>query len=291
MKIGGLEAGGTKMVCAIGDENGNIFKEETFPTKMPEDTICYLYEFFEKENIEALGIGNFGPIDPDPSSETYGYITTTPKKGWQNYDMVGAFKGLNVPIGFDTDVNGSVLGESAYGIGKGYKNLVYITIGTGIGAGILQEGKLVHGMLHPEAGHMLLRRYPNDKFEGNCPFHKDCAEGLCAGPAILKRTGISPKDLKDDDEAWDYEAYYIAQMLVNMTMVSSPEKFILGGGVMHKLSLFPMIRKYYKELMNGYIKTEELDDLDNYIVPQSLSDKQGILGAVRLGYEAYKAAL
>lgn len=284
MRIGALEAGGTKMVCAIGDENGVIFDTMTIPTKMPEETIPPMVEYFKNNNIEALGIASFGPVDLDKNSETYGFITTTPKPGWGMYDMVGAFKELNVPIGFDTDVNGSALGEQTYGAGKGLSSLVYITIGTGVGAGIISEGKLLHGMLHPEAGHILLKRHPEDvDFKSFCPFHDDCLEGLAAGPAIEKRFNMSAKDLPIDHMAWDIEAYYIAQALVNMTLVISPKRFILGGGVMHQLQVFPLIRKHYKEMLNGYIKTKEIDDLDSFIVPQSLDDKQGILGALKLG--------
>lgn len=287
MKIGGLEAGGTKMVCAIGDENGNIYDTMTIPTLRPEETVPKMYEYFKDNNVEALGIASFGPIDLNKSSKTYGYVTTTPKPGWGGYDFLGAFRNLNIPLGFDTDVNGSALGEKIYGAGKGLDNLVYITIGTGVGAGIISEGKLLHGMLHPEAGHMLLKRHPEDmEFKSFCPFHEDCLEGLAAGPAIERRWGVKASELPIEHKAWELEAYYIAQALVNMSLVISTQRFILGGGVMHQLQLFPLIRKNYKELMNGYIKTKELEDLDSYIVPQSLNDKQGILGAIRLGVDA-----
>jgi len=291
MIIGGLEAGGTKMVCAIGDENGVIFDTMTIPTLRPEDTVPKMYDFFKDNNIEALGIASFGPIDLNINSKTYGYVTTTPKPGWGMYDFVGAFKELGIPVGFDTDVNGSALGEKIYGAGQGIDNLVYFTIGTGIGAGIISEGRLLHGMLHPEAGHMLLKRHPEDlEFKSFCPFHADCFEGLAAGPAIEKRWGVKAIDLPKDHKAWDIEGYYIAQALVNMSLIVSAQRFILGGGVMHQEQLFPIIRKYYVELMNGYIKTKELEDIDSYIVSQSLLDKQGILGAIRLGVEAKENA-
>lgn len=277
------------MVCAVGDSNGNIFDSVTIPTKEPENTIPAMLDFFKDKDIQSLGIACFGPVDLNPKSKTYGFITTTPKLAWQNFDMIGAFKSLGVPIGFDTDVNGSALGEHCFGIGKGVDNLVYITIGTGVGAGVISEGKLLHGMLHPEAGHMLLLRREDDlEYESFCPFHSDCVEGLCAGPAIEKRWGRSAKELEDNHPAWDLEAFYLARALVNITMVLSPQRIILGGGVMHKLSVFPKIREYYKDLMKGYINTKELSDLDSFIVPQSLDDKQGIMGALMLGMEAIR---
>ena len=190
MRLGALEAGGTKMVCAIGNENGEIFERISIPTETPEITLPKLIEYFKDKEIEALGIGCFGPIDVNRNSETYGYITTTPKLAWANCDIVGAFKkALNIPVGFDTDVNGSALGEATWGITKGLENSVYITIGTGVGMGIMSNGKLLHGMLHPEAGHILMRKHPEDHYEGKCPYHKTCLEGLAAGPAIEARWG------------------------------------------------------------------------------------------------------
>lgn len=284
MRVGALEAGGTKMVCAIGDENGNIYDQISIKTETPDITIPQIYDYFSNKNIEALGVASFGPVDLNRNSSTYGYITSTPKKGWNHYDIVGAFKGLGVPVGFDTDVNGSVLGEATYGDAKGLNNIVYFTIGTGIGAGVISEGRLLHGMLHPEAGHMTLKRHPKDvDFECNCPYHDSCFEGLAAGPSIEKRFGIKASELPTNHIAWEIESYYIAQALVNTTMILSPDKFILGGGVMHQLHLFPLIRKEFEKQMNGYINTDRIKDLDNYIIPQSLDDKQGIMGALKLG--------
>lgn len=284
MRLGAIEAGGTKMVCAIGDEAGTIEQVISIPTELPEITIPKMHSFFENSGIEALGIASFGPLDPRPESPTFGYITTTPKPGWKDYDLVGAFRDLSVPIGFDTDVNGSALGEKTFGAGRGFNNLVYITIGTGIGAGIVSEGRLLHGMLHPEAGHMILGRRDDDgDYVSFCPYHSNCFEGLCAGPAIEKRWGISAKELPEDHQGWDLEAYYIAQALINLTMVLSPERIILGGGVMHRAHIMPIIRKYFSEMMNGYINTPRISDVENFIVLQSLDDKQGILGALILG--------
>ena len=191
-----------------------------------------------------------------------------------------------IPVGFDTDVNGSVLGEVTFGQAKGKKCVVYVTIGTGVGAGIYIEGKLLHGMLHPEAGHILLSKREDDTYEGKCPYHKTCLEGLAAGPAIQERWGKRAADLKDDERVWDLEAYYIAQALVDYILTLSPQMIILGGGVMHQEQLFPQIRSYVKKMMNGYIKTKEMADLDHYIVPASLHDDQGIMGALELGRRA-----
>lgn len=287
MRLGALEAGGTKMVCAIGDESGKIYEQVSIPTETPEITMPKLIAYFEERNVEALGIGCFGPIDPDKKSETYGYITSTPKLAWADYNIVGTMeKSLKVPVGFDTDVNGSVLGEVTFGQAKGKNCVVYVTIGTGVGAGIYIEGKLLHGMLHPEAGHILLTQREDDTYEGTCPYHKTCLEGLAAGPAIEARWGRKAVELKDDARVWDLEAYYIAQAIVNYILILSPQMIILGGGVMHQEQLFPQIRSYVKKMMNGYIKTKEMADLDHYIVPASLNDDQGIMGALELGRRA-----
>ncbi len=282
MRIGALEAGGTKMVCAIGNEMGEILERQSFPTETPEITLPKLVAYFEDRNIEALGIGCFGPIDLHEDSDTYGYITTTPKLAWQNCNIVEAFEKLQVPIGFDTDVNGSVLGEHTWGIAKGLKSCIYITIGTGIGVGIISDGQLLHGMLHPEGGHILLTKHPKDVYQGKCPFHKNCFEGLCAGPAVEERWGKPGVELAENNEVWELEAYYIAQALVDYVMMLSPQKIILGGGIMQQKQLFPLIRKNFKEMLNGYIDTKELKDLDNYIVPPALNDNQGIMGAIQL---------
>lgn len=283
MRLGALEAGGTKMVLAVGDENGNIFERISIPTQTPEETMPEMISYFKKKEIEALGIGCFGPIDLSPDSPTYGYITSTPKLEWQNFDIVGAFQeALQVPVGFDTDVNASALGEATFGITKGLDCSLYLTVGTGIGAGIYMDGRLLHGMLHPEAGHIVMRRHPADEYEGRCPFHKDCFEGLASGSAIEERWGMKAVGLADRPEVWEMEAYYIAQALVNYSMVLSPRRMVLGGGVMKQEQLFPLVRKYFAHLMAGYVRTKELEDLDSYIVPCSLNDNQGIMGCLQL---------
>lgn len=289
MRIGALEAGGTKMVCAIGNEKGEIFEKISIPTKTPETTMPEMIQWFKAKKIEALGIGCFGPIDPDKDSPTYGYITSTPKLAWKDYNIVGAFEEqLCCSVGFDTDVNGSALGEVTFGQAKGKKNIVYLTVGTGIGAGVYAEGKLLHGMLHPEAGHILMRRREDDHYEGKCPYHKTCLEGLAAGPAIEERWGKKGIELQDRDEVWDLEAYYLAQALTDYILILAPQLIILGGGVMHQEQLFTRIRSYVKEMLNGYIKTKELEDIDHYIVPASLHDDQGIMGALELGRRAFE---
>lgn len=284
---GALEAGGTKMVCAIGTSDGSIIDRISIPTETPEITMPKMIEYFRDKKIAALGIGSFGPIDLNKNSKTYGYITTTPKPGWGFYDIAGAFsKALQVPIGFDTDVNAAALGEARYGAAKGLDSAIYITIGTGIGVGVLSEGKLLHGMLHPEAGHILIGKLERDTYEGKCPFHKTCFEGMAAGPAIEARWGMKGDKLADKPEVWELEADYIAHALVNYTMTLSPKRIILGGGVMNQLQLFPLIRERFGKLMNGYIKTAEVEDLDSYIVPAGLTGNQGIVGCLVLAAEA-----
>lgn len=289
MRLGALEAGGTKMVCAIGNEHGEIFDRISIPTETPEITIPKLISYFADKEIEALGIGCFGPIDLNRNSKTYGCITTTPKLAWKNYNIAGAFKeALHIPVGFDTDVNGSALGEAAWGITRGLENSMYITIGTGVGAGIITNGKLLHGMLHPEGGHLLLAKHPEDPFEGTCPYHKTCLEGLAAGPAIEARWGKKGFELADRREVWELEAYYIAQALVDYIMILSPQRIVLGGGVMHQEHLMPLIREEVKRQLAGYIDTAELDHMEQYIVLPSLNDNQGIMGALKLGLDEYQ---
>lgn len=284
---GALEAGGTKMVCAIGNAVGEIFDKISIPTETPAITMPKMIEYFRSKNIAALGIGSFGPVDLNRESNTYGYITTTPKQGWTNYDIVGEFKkSLNVPVGFDTDVNAAELGEARLGAAKGLKSSIYITIGTGIGVGVMSEGTLLHGMLHPEAGHILLGKRPGDNYEGKCPFHKTCFEGLCAGPAIEARWGKKAFDLVEKAEVWELEADYIAEALMSYTLILAPERIILGGGVMNQLQLFPLIRKKFAEKLNGYVKTSQLENLDTYIVPAGLGGNQGIIGCLMLAVEA-----
>ncbi len=288
MLIGGIEAGGTKMVCAVGDENGVVKDRTSFPTRQPEETFADMIAYYRNWDIQALGIGCFGPVDLNRQSRTYGYITKTPKPGWGNCDIVGAFKdALGVPVGFDTDVNGAVLGEVTWGAAKGLDSAIYITIGTGVGVGVYVNGGLLHGLVHPEGGHILLIRHPKDTYEGKCPFHKNCVEGLAAGPSIEARWGKKAAELADRDEVWEMEAYYIAQAITDYILSYSPQKIILWGGVMHQEKLFGMVRKEVLNLLNGYVAHEMITEhIDQYIVPPALGEDPGIMGAIKLGLDA-----
>lgn len=291
MRIGAIEAGGTKIICGIGNEHGEIEKKINFPTESPDIVFAKIREFFADEQIDALGVGTFGPIDVNRNSSTYGYITSTPKPGWGNIDVIGQLKQyIDVPIGFDTDVNGAALAEAFWGSAKGLKSCVYYTIGTGVGVGVYAEGNLVHGLLHPEAGHIPVKRHPADTFEGFCPYHKDCLEGVAAGPAIEKRFGKKGHELSKDHEAWQIEAYYLGQALMSTILLLSPEQIILGGGVMHQEQLFPLIREEVKKNLNGYVQHSMiLEHIDQYIIPPGLGDNAGLSGAVAIGLLEYNA--
>ncbi len=287
MRYGALEAGGTKMVCAIGDETGRILNQVSIPTTTPADTMPQIIEYFEAKekecHIDAIGIASFGPIDVKPDSETYGTILDTPKLSWKRYSILGAMKNtFDIPMGLDTDVNGSCLGEMTYGTAKGLDSVLYLTVGTGIGAGIAIDGQPVHGMLHPEAGHILVAPRSGDENHCVCPYHENCLEGLAAGPSIEKRWGAKAAELVDRAEVWELESDYLAQAIMNFILTVSPQRIILGGGVMHQAQLFPLIRRKVVEKMNGYIRTPEMADMDTYIVPASLNDNQGIMGCFRL---------
>ena len=285
--FGALEAGGTKMVCAILNEKGKILQESTIPTTSPKETTYKMLSFFSAHKLSALGIGTFGPVDLNPKSQTYGCILNTAKLEWKGFSYFDAFKSLNIPIGIDTDVNASCIGEITFGESKGLKNVIYITIGTGIGVGVFIEGNLLHGMQHPEAGHILLARKADDKGESSCPYHDNCFEGLVSGPAIKKRYGKFAQELEKDDKVWDLISEYIAQGVANYIMSFVPQKIIMGGGVMHQKKLFPLVRKKVLEKINKYLDTKELRNIDEYIVPCSLNDKQGILGSCKIGMDKY----
>lgn len=286
MKLGAIEAGGTKFVVAVGNENGEVLERASFPTTSPNETMKETIAFFKNKDVEAIGLGCFGPIDPDKNSPTYGYITTTPKPGWANYNIVGALEEAfpGMPIGFDTDVNGACLGEAYFGAAQGLDSALYLTIGTGIGGGAIVEGNLVHGLLHPEMGHMLMNVREDDPYKGKCPYHGTCFEGMAAGPAIAERWGKKGNELPADHPAWDLEAWYIAQALAIYVLTLSPKKIILGGGVMHQKQLFPQIHKYLQERLNGYIQKEEIttDKIKDYVVYPGLGDNAGICGALAL---------
>jgi fructokinase len=282
--LAAIEAGGTKFVCAIGDENGKIVERVQIPTTVPEETIGKVIEFFKGYSIEAIGIGSFGPIDINEDSPTYGYITSTPKTGWKDYPFVQALKdAFDVPVGFNTDVNAAALGEARLGAAKGLDSCLYITVGTGIGAGAIVQGRLLQGLSHPEMGHILVRRHHNDSYEGKCPFHDDCLEGLAAGPAIEARWGLKGAELAERAEVWDLEGYYLAQAIMQYVLILSPKKIILGGGVSHQQQVFDSIYKYLPELIQGYVS---LPELSGYIVAPGLGDDAGITGSLMLAHQA-----
>lgn len=290
--LAGIEAGGTKMVCSVSDYDLNLKGSVILPTTTPEETIGEMVSYFKKFDIDAIGIGCFGPIDLNTNSSTYGHIMRTPKPGWSGIDVVGAFKSeFNVPVGFDTDVNAAVLGEVYKGAARECDNAIYITIGTGVGVGIYCNGNLMHGLVHPEGGHILLNRHPEDSFESCCPFHKNCVEGLASGPAIEKRWGMEPKLLVDNDRVWELEAYYIAQAITDYVLAYSPEKIILWGGVMHQDKLFDMVRAQVKNMLGGYVQSDMIEkNIDQYIVKPGLGEKPGIIGALCLAKLALDSA-
>ena len=293
MRLGALEAGGTKMVCAIGDEHGNVIERYSLPTRGGDETVREIIEYFRAHPVEALGVSSFGPLNLDPASPEYGNITTTPKAGWANYPLRrNLAEALGVPVGIDTDVNGAALAEARIGAGRGVDSLVYYTIGTGIGGGAVVNGQLLHGLVHPEMGHMLLRPVENDPApHGFCPYHDGCLEGMAKGPAIEKRWGKPAAELPEDHIAWEIEAEYLAQMCVNTIVVLSPKMIVLGGGVMHQMHLFPRIRKRTQELLNGYVAHSAiLENIDAYIVPPALGDNAGAAGSLLLALDALKKA-
>ena len=292
--LGSIEAGGTKFVCALGRGPEHIHKEISFPTKKPQETIREAIQFFRQQEktcgkIQALGIGCFGPVNLDKSSPAYGSITSTPKKDWENTQVYRAWaQEFDIPIGLDTDVNVAALGEWSWGAAQGLDTFVYLTFGTGVGGGGMSRGQLLHGLVHPEMGHMKIPHdIKRDPYLGNCPFHGDCWEGLASGPAIEKRWGQGAKELPSDHAAWKLEAEYIAVGLLNIICVLSPQKIILGGGVMQQGHLFDMIRKQVVELLNGYVRSPAIEEnIHNYIVPPELGNRAGILGGLALAQQA-----
>ncbi len=287
---GGIEAGGTKFVCAVGTGPEELAAETRFPTTSPQEVIPQVLRFFRDQEqrlgcpLTAVGIATFGPVDLNPASPTFGHITSTPKPGWQNVDLPGEIGGgLNIPVGLDTDVNAAALAEGLWGAAQGLDTFVYLTVGTGIGGGGMAGGRLIHGMLHPEMGHL---RIPHDRqidpYAGCCPYHGDCLEGLASGPAIEGRWGIRAEALPSDHPAWALEAHYLALALVNLICTLSPQRIILGGGVMRRHHLFPMIRLRVRELLHDYLRTPQIREIEAYIVPPRLGERVGVLGAIAL---------
>jgi len=287
--FGGIEAGGTKFVCVVGSGVTDLRAEASFLTTTPDETIARSIDFFKSQGahgeLRAVGIGSFGPVDLNPRSETFGYITTTPKPHWAHTDFSGRIeRALGVPVVIDTDVNAAALGETTWGAGRGLDTIVYLTIGTGIGGGCIMDGRLLHGLSHPEMGHLRIpHSLEQDPYAGGCPFHGDCLEGLAAGPALKARWGQPAENLPANHPAWTLEAHYLALGLVNVICTLSPQRIILGGGVMKRTVLFTLIRREVQKLLNGYLLVPAITErIDEYIVPPALGDRAGVLGAIAL---------
>lgn len=281
--FGGIEAGGTKFVCGFGTGPHDLHRIE-FPTTSPQGTIHTAVAFFRQHNPRALGVASFGPIDLDPASPRYGFITTTPKEPWRNVDLAGELRrALDIPIAFDTDVNGAALGEARWGAAQGLPDVVYLTVGTGIGGGAIAAGRLVHGLIHPEMGHLFIPRDSSDPFEGCCPSHGVCWEGLASGTAIARRWGQPAHTLPSGHPAWALEAKYLALGLANIICTLSPRRVILGGGVLRHSDLLPMVQHNLTRLLNGYLQSPAiLDGIDSYVVAPLLGANAGVLGAIAL---------
>lgn len=271
------------MVAGLASGPDHILVRERIPTTTPEETIPSLLSFFQKHQqnhkVEALAVGTFGPADINPDSPRYGHLTATPKPNWRNADLLGPLRvALGVPAVFDTDVNAALFGEVQWGAARGLSHAAYFTIGTGIGGAVMIDGRVIHGVGHTEMGHMRVRRHADDTFEGSCPFHKDCLEGLASGPAIEKRWSTSAEELPPDHPAWEIEAAYLAQACLNVLTIAPPQRIILGGGVMHQEHLCPLVGEHLKKQLNGYLKLPE-----DFIMPPALGDNAGLLGCVALG--------
>ena len=290
--LGCIEAGGTKFVCGVGSGPEDL-KLAWFPTSSPEATVESVSAFFGNHALDAVGIGSFGPVDLHPESPTFGYITSTPKLEWQFFDLAGAIRrSLGVPVGIDTDVNAAALGEARWGAARGVTDFIYLTIGTGIGGGAVVHGKLVHGLLHPEMGHIRIPHdLAKDPYPGGCPYHTDCLEGLASGPALEARWGMPAQQLPPDHPGWVLEAHYLALGLVSWVCTLSPRRIVMGGGVMQQPHLLPMVRRELLALLNGYIRVSGLiDNIDQYVVPPQLGNRSGVLGALVLAEQAHRNA-
>ena len=287
---GGIEAGGTKFLCAVGTGPDDIRAETRFITTTPEETIGHAIDFFkearERGKIEAIGIGSFGPLDLNIDSPNYGYITTSPKPGWRNANFAGRVQeALNIPVSIDTDVNAAMLGEGKWGAAQGLDTFIYLTVGTGIGGGSVINGRPMRGLVHPEMGHIMLQHdREKDPFEGTCPYHRDCWEGLASGEAMEKRWGSKAEDLPDDHPAWALEAEYLAAGIANLVVTISPQRVIMGGGIMKKNGLLEDVRSRVVRILNGYVAAPEITEkIEEYIVLPGLGDGAGVLGAILVG--------
>jgi fructokinase len=289
--VGGVEGGGTKFVCAVGTGPGDVRARARIPTTAPEETLARVVEFFRAhpEPVAAVGIGSFGPLDLRPESSTYGFVTSTPKHGWRQADLRGTLaRALGVPVAIDTDVNAAAVGEQRWGAARDVRTALYVTVGTGIGGGVVIDGRPLHGLVHPEIGHVpVARDRAADAFAGVCPYHGDCLEGLASGPAIEARWGVPADRLAPDHPAWALEAEYLARALATCVYALSPERILLGGGVMEQAQLFPLVRARLREALNGYVDSPALrEGLDAYVVPPALGADAGVLGAMALAIDA-----
>ncbi len=292
--LGGVEAGGTKFVCAVGTSPDDLRAVVRIPTTSPGETLTQVINFFRQQiakagALDAIGIGAFGPVDVRGNSPTFGWFLDTPKPSWQRVDFAGVIeRELGVPVGFDTDVNAAALGEYQWGNAQGLETFIYLTVGTGIGGGGLVGGKPIHGLLHPEMGHILIPHdFTADPFLGCCPFHKDCLEGLASGFAMEKRWGQKGASLPVEHPAWALEANYLATGLVNFILMLSPERILLGGGVMEQKQLLGQVRNQVREKLNAYLCVPQItDNIEDYIVSPGLGSKAGILGAFVLAQQA-----
>lgn len=291
---GGIEAGGTKFSCAVASNPDDVKIISDFPTTTPAETLPRIIHFLSKAQkdygqLAGIGIASFGPVDLHPDSPSFGHITKTPKAGWTDVDIVGMVREFNdLPIGFDTDVNGAALAEHRWGAAIGLDTFIYLTIGTGIGGGGLVGGNLMHGLIHPEMGHLRVPHdWQADPFPGACPYHGDCLEGMASGLSIEKRWGISAKELEADHPAWDLEVEYLSLGFVNIICTVSPQRLILGGGVMKQLHLFPRIRHRVQELLNNYVYHPSIQvGIDDFIIPPKLGTRAGVFGAIALAQSA-----
>ena len=286
---GALEAGGTKMVLALLDEEGSMLQRTSLPTRTPAETVPEMAAFFRQAAPAALGIGCFGPLELHRDAPAYGSITATPKLAWRNYPILREMQDrMGCPVGLDTDVNAAALAESRLGAAKGLESCLYVTVGTGVGGGIVIHGQPVHGLMHPEIGHIPVRPADGDPMpEGVCPYHGCCLEGMASGPAMEKRWGRPAKELPAAHPAWAMEAGYLAQLCAQAILSFSPERIILGGGVMQQAQLFPLIRERTLALLGGYVTHPAVaGGLTDYIVPPGLGVHSGIMGAYLLAREA-----
>lgn len=283
---GGVETGGTWCVCALGRGPEEIVAEEQFPTSDPDTTLARIVEFFRRNTgAAAIGIGSFGPVDLDRRSPTWGYVTTTPKPGWQHVSVASVVREqLGLPVVFDTDVTAAAIAEHRWGAGQGMEALCYLTVGTGIGAGLVLEGRPWHGLVHPEVGHVRIPHdLARDPFEGSCPVHGDCWEGLASGRAIGARWQQGPDQLPDEHPGWALEAEYLALGILSIVLIASPQRVIVGGGVMDHPRLLASVGARLRELVGGYLDTRMLgDEIDSYLVSPLLGDGAGVLGAIAL---------